>query len=219
MSINRGRCGLAKYALISVSEGSPPQLAPANHHSLIPTAGSSRPIVASPALTITQTWGHCAAYLCYGFIVVVFLMSSSRVRHPPGGGEGRTCSNTVLKCHNRRTCRTRRSLYIHVWHFHGNVCIYSRINCLLIKQQCTQTVAVISSLVWSSESVTARQGNGSVVWDWGGNGWKVLYKIKVMYHSTQTTNWSNFTKFYNYVTYLLLIKITSVLSGHQLMLC
>lgn len=49
MSINGGRRGLAKHALISVAVGSPPQLALANHFKL---AYHSTPNAAS---TITTT--------------------------------------------------------------------------------------------------------------------------------------------------------------------
>lgn len=67
MSINRVKCGLAKHALISVSVGSPPQMASANHFALMQTQGSGYYGIPDAATYSCYCFG-----LCFVFISRVF---------------------------------------------------------------------------------------------------------------------------------------------------
>lgn len=143
MSINRGRRVLAKHALISVSLGSLPpagfsqscQPHPKHQnktglsqHMISSNTASAYRHMANIVLSVTilftiflpQQWGKkCHVWVCVGW-----------------GRDTIAVAYVVrdMVCYKQYDC-------------HNNVCIYSRINCLLIKQCCLHTVVVMSSLV------------------------------------------------------------------------
>lgn len=90
MSINRVKCGLAKHALISVSVGSPPQMASANHFALTRTPGSG--YYGIPDATTLQL-------LLFWFVFCLYFPVFSHKVKPQRGLPSTTCAATAMIMH------------------------------------------------------------------------------------------------------------------------